>query len=102
VKEAETDAMKRALMTFGNPFGLALYDKDQTNVADSNGHDPKGRFVLECQRSINRFDDPDALVRWWNAESNKQSRRDLRLTRAEIDDLKGMVLDRKAQLIRAG
>lgn len=32
LKEAETDAMKRALMTFGNPFGLALYDKDQTNV----------------------------------------------------------------------
>lgn len=33
-KEAETDAMKRALMTFGNPFGLALYDKDQKNVCD--------------------------------------------------------------------
>lgn len=32
VKEAETDAMKRALMTFGNPFGLALYDKAQENV----------------------------------------------------------------------
>jgi DNA recombination protein Rad52 len=32
IKEAETDAMKRALMTFGNPFGLALYDKDQSNV----------------------------------------------------------------------
>jgi len=32
VKEAETDAMKRALMTFGNPFGLALYDKTQANV----------------------------------------------------------------------
>lgn len=31
-KEAETDAMKRALMTFGNPFGLALYDKHQANV----------------------------------------------------------------------
>jgi DNA recombination protein Rad52 len=31
-KEAETDAMKRALMTFGNPFGLALYDKAQANV----------------------------------------------------------------------
>jgi len=31
-KEAETDAMKRALMTFGNPFGLALYDKDQKDV----------------------------------------------------------------------
>lgn len=33
-KEAETDAMKRALMTFGNPFGLALYDKTQANVAE--------------------------------------------------------------------
>jgi recombination DNA repair RAD52 pathway protein len=32
IKEAETDAMKRALMTFGNPFGLALYDKKQENV----------------------------------------------------------------------
>lgn len=33
LKEAETDAMKRALMTFGNPFGLALYDKEQREVA---------------------------------------------------------------------
>ena len=35
-KEAETDAMKRALMTFGNPFGLALYDKTQANVIDDS------------------------------------------------------------------
>jgi len=34
VKEAATDAMKRALMTFGNQFGLALYDKEQRNVED--------------------------------------------------------------------
>ena len=33
LKEAETDAMKRALMTFGNPFGLALYDKAQRQVS---------------------------------------------------------------------
>jgi DNA recombination protein Rad52 len=32
LKEAETDAMKRALTTFGNPFGLALYDREQKNV----------------------------------------------------------------------
>lgn len=31
-KEAESDARKRGLMTFGNPFGLALYDKEKTNV----------------------------------------------------------------------
>jgi len=40
VKEAETDAMKRALMTFGNPFGLALYDKDQTNVVSGRASAP--------------------------------------------------------------
>lgn len=36
VKEAETDARKRALMTFGNQFGLALYDKTQANVVASS------------------------------------------------------------------
>ncbi|MCP9890304.1 RAD52 family DNA repair protein [Cyanobium sp. Aljojuca 7D2] len=38
LKEAETDAMKRALMTFGNPFGLALYDKAQRQVSSAAGH----------------------------------------------------------------
>ena len=32
IKAAETDATKRALATFGNPFGLALYDKDRSGV----------------------------------------------------------------------
>ena len=32
LKAAETDATKRALATFGNPFGLALYDKDHRQV----------------------------------------------------------------------
>jgi Rad52/22 family double-strand break repair protein len=36
IKEAETDAMKRALMTFGNPFGLALYDKEQREVMSTD------------------------------------------------------------------
>jgi DNA repair and recombination protein RAD52 len=36
VKEAETDARKRALMTFGNPFGLALYDKEQAHVSNTD------------------------------------------------------------------
>ncbi|MDA1326072.1 MAG: RAD52 family DNA repair protein, partial [Proteobacteria bacterium] len=35
LKEAETDATKRALTTFGNPFGLALYDKEQRGVTRS-------------------------------------------------------------------
>ena len=31
-KEAATDALKRAARTFGNIFGLALYDKTRSNV----------------------------------------------------------------------
>ena len=34
VKEAVSDAMKRGLKSFGNPFGLALYDKTKSNVVD--------------------------------------------------------------------
>ena len=32
IKEAESDAMKRAAMTLGHRFGLALYDKAKANV----------------------------------------------------------------------
>ncbi len=35
LKEAETDATKRALMSFGNAFGLALYDKQQRQVSSA-------------------------------------------------------------------
>ena len=41
LKEAETDAMKRALSTFGNPFGLALYDKEQKYVRRSRSRQAK-------------------------------------------------------------
>jgi len=40
LKEAETDATKRALMTFGNPFGLALYDKQQRQVSSAAAATP--------------------------------------------------------------
>lgn len=41
IKEAETDAMKRALMTFGYQFGLALYDKEQEHVTDDSKPEPR-------------------------------------------------------------
>jgi DNA recombination protein Rad52 len=40
LKAAETDATKRALATFGNPFGLALYDKEQRGVTRRHRRDP--------------------------------------------------------------
>ncbi len=47
LKEAETDAMKRALTTFGNPFGLALYDKEQHGVRGKarNHKKPNGQSI---------------------------------------------------------
>lgn len=41
VKEAESDALKRALMKFGKRVGLALYDKTQEFVTDDN--EPKAK-----------------------------------------------------------
>ena len=43
LKAAETDATKRALATFGNPFGLALYDKDQKRGDKARGERRCGR-----------------------------------------------------------
>jgi DNA recombination protein Rad52 len=56
LKEAETDAMKRALMTFGNPFGLALYDKQQREVTQSTGESsaPRTASASNGTRSIHR------------------------------------------------
>jgi DNA recombination protein Rad52 len=42
LKAAETDGTKRALATFGNPFGLALYDKDQAGVTRPAGRPSSG------------------------------------------------------------
>jgi Rad52/22 family double-strand break repair protein len=42
LKSAETDATKRALATFGNVFGLALYDREQAGVR----HHAKSKAAL--------------------------------------------------------
>ena len=46
-KEAVTDALKRTLRTFGNPFGLALYDKTKANVGkpEPTSADLSARFL---------------------------------------------------------
>lgn len=74
VKEAESDAMKRALMTFGNPFGLALYDKSQSNVAEApNAAD----FAITAMRTAHT---PDEFREFW--AKNKDGLKD-QLTRDE-------------------
>ena len=50
-KEAESDAMKRALMMFGNPFGLALYDKTKANVATPRETKANSRGLFSALQS---------------------------------------------------
>lgn len=93
IKEAETDAMKRALMTFGNPFGLALYDKEQANVADEET--PKARYLADANARITAFTDAAALGEWWNSDAQKEARRFVGLSQTELQVLKSAVLARK-------
>lgn len=65
VKEAETDAEKRALKTFGNPFGQALYDKEQREVADA--------LPAEVERMIFEIKSCETIqaLNEWKAKSAK-------------------------------
>ncbi len=49
LKAAETDATKRALATFGNPFGLALYDKEQRGITRRHRHQLAGNSLSAPQ-----------------------------------------------------
>jgi len=75
IKEAETDGMKRALMTFGNQFGLALYDKEQTNVADAAPEQSSDQIYMDdARRKMAAFKTKEALADWWTAEKYVRER----------------------------
>lgn len=102
IKEAETDAMKRAFMTFGNPFGLALYDKTQASVGDDAPPVvtvlEKNSFMVECRDAIAQFTDAETLLTWWNSDAQKGARRDYQLDKSQVDTLKVAVTDKRAAL----
>ena len=99
IKEAETDAMKRAFMTFGNPFGLALYDKTQSNVGD-DVDESRARYVADCKAKIAGFPDQDQrILPWWDGE--KQARRDFGLSNDEVATLKELVIAKLPKKIAA-
>ena len=65
IKEAESDARKRALMQFGDQFGLSLYDKDKAwlkpddskpTVSSNKPIDrsESDKFIKECEAFINK------------------------------------------------
>jgi DNA repair and recombination protein RAD52 len=104
IKEAETDAMKRAFMTFGNPFGLALYDKTQASVGE-DGPAPvtlieRNAFMVECREAIASFADAEQLLTWWNSDAQKKARRDYQLDKSQVETLKVAVTDRRVALMQ--
>lgn len=64
VKEAETDALKRALRSFGNTFGLALYDKDKSAREVGTPFDA-GENRDRMLAAINKQTNPDELDGLW-------------------------------------
>lgn len=68
LKEAETDAMKRALMTFGNPFGLALYDKDKAQVGVDLPPFDAGGAAARIEAKLSRCKTLEQLADAWKAE----------------------------------
>ena len=68
LKAAETDATKRALATFGNPFGLALYDEDQAGVTQPTqpavAPEPKLHLFVLCRNKGEEltFQEPQAFA----------------------------------------
>jgi hypothetical protein len=61
-KEAATDALKRAARTFGNIFGLALYDKSRANVQAAP--EPLPAAVQTMIDAIQRCETVQALNEW--------------------------------------
>jgi DNA repair and recombination protein RAD52 len=70
-KEATTDGLKRALRTFGNQFGNALYDKSQKNV----DHHQQAKQVQQPQSTHNKTQssDPYAPLRQLGLDAVEQN-----------------------------
>jgi hypothetical protein len=68
LKAAETDATKRALATFGNPFGLALYDRELSGVKNRKALVPapdeyRGPWLLSLPNGVGRsFSKADEFI----------------------------------------
>lgn len=74
LKEAETDALKRALVKFGNKFGLALYDKKRENVSKgADDHEPG--ILLPDGPNAAALDAPDVLTQLRTGQFSKPAER---------------------------
>lgn len=106
LKEAETDAMKRALVTFGNRFGLALYDRDRRGVSAPKRSSPEVPWTVilpdqsaptlcptphevyaELRKHLERLTTPAQVQALWNR--NETTLKILRERHRELVDRSG-------------
>lgn len=95
-KEAATDALKRAARTFGNIFGLALYDKSRENVQAPPQELPTGPINDATRDWISTKIDArqipvSELCRAFNVTSLKA------LTYEQLDAVKAWIRDHKKE-----
>jgi DNA recombination protein Rad52 len=106
IKEAESDAMKRALSTFGWQFGLALYDKEQLNVVDEPQEPEvteqmREDYIRGVEEEINNATDWPKLYAWWQSDQQKANHRKY-LSDGEMEVLKAKLLAKKEALLSGG
>jgi DNA repair and recombination protein RAD52 len=58
VKEAVTDALKRALRSFGNQFGLSLYDKSRNHTNNSSYNQSPQQNYQQSQNNQQQYNPP--------------------------------------------
>jgi DNA recombination protein Rad52 len=86
-KEAVSDAMKRALRTFGDIFGLALYDKKQEHVEKEEKKD----YIAQIKNSKDEFELHDIFKEAWENTEGK-----------ERDNIKAEYDKRKVEITELG
>lgn len=72
IKEAVTDALKRSLRTFGNPFGLALYDKTQENVETAPKLSEQAKAPAPRQSGQANTTPTESAIAWLKASSGQE------------------------------
>lgn len=104
MKEAVTDALKRALRTFGNPLGLALYDKTKAHVSDNpNAAEERGANIAaitpdQIERTIEqmgKITDLTELKGFWSALAEYQPGMQSASGVAEAKDAQRAIIEAK-------
>lgn len=99
-KEAESDAMKRALMTFGYPLGLALYDKKKAHVGNGDDSTPEQPEAFDSPQSRLLFVS-NVLASYDNAESKQALQEIVALNQPTTEKIKASALAGNEEDIKA-